>query len=91
MARKKEEVKVEEIKKTEHLLVVKPRVLLDEVQLELLSEVVKKEEERAGVKIVLLPASVDLVGMNEVSVEPSETENKEPSDSGKESDEAKDK
>ncbi|GAA0313723.1 hypothetical protein GCM10008967_00260 [Bacillus carboniphilus] len=60
MARK-DEVKANVVKETENLLVFKANRPLDEAQFKLLSKLVREEEEKSGVKIVLVPNSVDIV------------------------------
>ena len=60
-ARKKKEEEVEVVKETEEVLVLKANKPLDKGQFNLLSELVKEEEEKSGVKIVLIPHSVDVV------------------------------
>ncbi|MFD2442922.1 hypothetical protein ACFSO7_02880 [Bacillus sp. CGMCC 1.16607] len=66
MARKKQETQTSLVKKTDHLLVVKPNTALDGKQFELLSDLLKREEKEKDVKIVLIPNSVDLVDISEV-------------------------
>lgn len=52
---------VTEVKATEDKLIFKANKPLTEVEFTLLSDLVKKEEAKADVKIVLMPYSADLV------------------------------
>ncbi|MBU5214498.1 hypothetical protein [Heyndrickxia oleronia] len=52
---------VELIKETEHVLVFKANRRLNESEFNLLSDLVRQEEKKAGVKIILMPNSVDIV------------------------------
>lgn len=61
--KKKEVEKVKEVKvkeKEEKILVFKATRPLDEGEFELLSDMIKHEEKKTGVKIVLMPYSCDL-------------------------------
>ena len=62
MATKKKEVeKVKEVKEDkETILVFKATRPLDKGEFELLSDMIKHEEKKTGVKIVLMPYSCDL-------------------------------
>lgn len=60
-AKKKKEEDVEVVKETEEVLVLKANKPLDEGQFNLLSDLVKKEEDKSGAKIVLIPHSTDVV------------------------------
>jgi hypothetical protein len=63
MAKKKSQDKVELVKETDFLLVFKANKPLRESEFKLLSDLVRHEEEKAGVKVVLLPHSADLVNI----------------------------
>jgi hypothetical protein len=79
MARRKKENKAELVKETEQVLVFKANRPMRETEFKLLSELVRHEEEKNGVKIVLLPHSADLVEVKEVEKEqtPGTTENEQ--------------
>lgn len=57
MAKKTE---VEKVKETKETIVFKATKPLDEGEFKLLSEMIRHEEEKAGVKIVLMPYSCEL-------------------------------
>lgn len=66
MSAKKTETKtsakeVETLKETEDKLVVRARKPLKEKEFKLLSDLIKHEEKKTGLKIVLIPASSELV------------------------------
>lgn len=66
MTRKAKEKEVKLVKETEQVLVFKAKRPMRETEFKLLSELVRHEEEKAGVKIVLVPYSADLVEVKEV-------------------------
>lgn len=74
MARKKKEADVEQLHDGETVLVFRANKPLDKKQFELLSDLVQQEEEKAGVKIIVVPHSVDL---EEVKTEESAKETEE--------------
>lgn len=62
MAKKAVNLDVEVLKETEEQLVVRANKPLKKDEFNLLSDLVKKQEEESGIKIVVLPYSADLVG-----------------------------
>ncbi|MEN2765668.1 hypothetical protein [Ornithinibacillus xuwenensis] len=69
MTNKSVNLDVEVIKETEEQLVVRANKPLKENEFNLLSQLVKKQEEESGVKIVLLPQSAELVNVEEIEAE----------------------
>ena len=69
----KAEVKV--LQETNTVIVVQPKQPLTERDFNLVSKLLKEEEKDSGVKIVLLPYSVDFValGPNEINIDEKET------------------
>lgn len=55
------EQQTEEVKKTEETLVLRARKPLKEREFQLLSDLVKEEQEKTGMKIVLIPHSSELI------------------------------
>ncbi|MEZ7173598.1 hypothetical protein [Sporosarcina sp. OR05] len=64
MAKKKTDNQAEVISEQEGVVIVKANAPLDKKQFELLSELMRKEEGKSGMKVVVLPYSVDLVEVN---------------------------
>jgi hypothetical protein len=81
MARKGNENKAELVKETKDILVFKANRRMGKGEFELLSELVRKEEEKSGVKIVLAPNSIDL---ESVDNEQQSHEHKPPDEKDKE-------